>query len=198
MQFHSIVLQLDGRITDRRRQRSQELKGRKPSRRVVCDFKRLLRENLGDKPIQSGTFTACLDKDQRLRLQWQQADPLSALATFTVNGKGAAVCLFLYGFEPMFDEAAVKATEDLLARMLGNMPLNPSSGLRRIRERPAVIAIPWESGLTPKDSKLIGNFAACLAAVFFDRAESAIKQVEEFWKAMGLKKTMSETDHLWN
>ena len=98
----------------------------------------------------------------------------------------------------MFDRAAVEATEHLLARMLRDTKLNPAPGLRSIQERPAVIAIPWQSGLTHRDWQMIGNFAACFAAAFFDRATAAIKKIEEFWQALGLKKTMSETDHFWN
>jgi len=61
-----------------------------------------------------------------------------------------------------------------------------------------VIAIPWQSGLTPHDWQMIGKFAACFAAAFFDRAATTIKKNEEFWQALGLKKTTSEIDHYWN
>ena len=54
--------------------------------KMMDEFQQLLRENLTDDPTRCGKFHAQFG-DIRHVLEWQQVEPLSAMATFFVRGR---------------------------------------------------------------------------------------------------------------
>jgi len=196
MKFSAAILMRDGHVTANERRDSDDLRRDTVSRDLTAEFAQLLRENLSDGPEGTGAFLAACGGGRRYRLHWQQVEPLSALGTFFVHGRIAAVSLFLYGFVPEMDTAVLKATDALFVELFADA-YNPS-GLRAVTERPAVIAVPRREGLTPKDWRIIGNLCPCLAAAFFDRAAAFVDKVEADWHNHGFRKGGKETAFLNN
>jgi len=59
--------------------------------------------------------------------------------------------------------------------------------------------LPGDKGrLSPDDWRIIGNLCPCFAAVFFARAEAAIKKIETYWQNRGFRKGGTELDYLRN
>lgn len=143
MKFHAAILVPDGSVADTRCLDSDVLGRDATNRKMIDEFKGLLRENLTDDPTRCGKFRAQFG-DLRHILEWQQVEPLSAMAKFYVQGELVAASFFLHGLVPELDEAVLEATEALLAGWLGGADKgrNACRGLRSIKERPVVVAIP--------------------------------------------------------
>ncbi len=168
------------------------------SRKVMAEFKQALRENLTDDPTQTGKFRAQFG-DIRHIFEWQQVEPLSAMGKFVVRGKTAAASFYYHGFPPDLDEAVLEATEALFVNWFGEKSQAACCGLRSVKERPVAIVMPASKEvLSPADWQIIGNLCPCLAAVFFNRAEAAIKAIETYWHNRGFRKGGTEDDFIWN
>lgn len=197
MKFHSAILRPDGAVVDKRCRDSEEIRSHAFGARMMEDVARLLHENLGDDPVSAGKFRVKVGDDSRHNLEWQQPHPLSGMGRFFVGSHVAAVSFCLHGFIPEFDEAVVTATEALWAGMEKAGDL--CRGLRSIRERPVMIVLPnGKADMSPRDWRIIENLCICFAAMFFERAEAAIQQIEAYWHQRGFRKGGKETDFLWN
>jgi hypothetical protein len=184
MKFHAVILTGQGDVTAKTCHDSDVLFQDGVHRQMMDDSRNVLRENLTDDPIRCGKFRAKFGEGRRI-LEWQQVEPLSAMAKFYVRGEIAAAGFFLHGFVPELDEAVLEATEVQLASWLGgaDKARRLCRGLRSIKERPVLVVLPGSKQvLSPADWRTIGNLCPCLAAVFFDRAERAIEQIDDFWK----------------
>lgn len=200
MRFHAAILGPDGRVADKTCLDSHVLGRDGVNRKMIDEFKKLLRENLTDEPTRCGKFRAPFG-DIRHILEWQQVEPLSAMGKFYVQGQLVAASFYLHGFVPELDEAALEATEVTFASWLGgaDKARNTCRGLRSIKERPVVVAIPGSKKvLSPADWRMIGNLCPCFAAVFFDRANAAIKKIERFWSKQNFPTGGPENDPLRN
>jgi len=201
MKFHAAILTPDGKVSAKARRDSEKISRDDPvGRKMMAEFKDLLRENLTDDPTKTGKFWAKFG-DSRHVLQWQQVEPLSAMGTFFVRAQRVAASFYLHGFVPDLDEAVLEATEELFKSWFagaGQARL-VSRGLRSIKERPVMIALPaGKSVLKPEDWRIIGNLCPCFAAVFFDSAEAAIKAIETYWHNRGFRKGGTETGFMRN
>jgi len=199
MKFHAAILQPNGAVTGRESRDSKVIGSDAFNHRVMGEFKRLLRENFTDDPVKTGKFRAQFGEFRPV-LEWQQFEPLSAFGKFYVRGNVVAASFYLHGFVPELDEIVVEATEALFVNWFGaeNSP-NACRGLRSITERPVMVVIPASRKvLAPDDWRIIGNLCPCFAAVFFERAEAAIKQIETYWHNRGFRKRGTETDFLRN
>ncbi len=200
MKFHAAILNFDGGVTASERRDGDVLGRNDIGRKMMADFKLRLREKLTDDPLRCGKFMAefC---DRRHIMEWQQVDPLSAMARFYVDHRLVAACFFLHGFVPEMDEAALDAAEALLTGWLGG----PDAGraacqrLRSTTERPVVVVLPGTKKLLrPADWRTIGNLCPCLAAVFLERANQAIENISGFWSRQGFVAGQSADGHRWN
>jgi|GEM_PF-4454284 len=199
MKFHAVILAPDGVVAGKTCRDSDQLGG-SFNRKLIDEFKRLLRENLTDDPTRCGKFRAQFG-DLRHILEWQQVEPLSAMATFHVQGQLVAASFYLHGFVPELDEAAQEATEVLLSSWLGGADKADSAcrGLRSIKERPVVVAFPGSKKvLSLADWQTIGNLCPCFAAAFFERANAAIDQIGKFWSKQTFLAGGPESDPLRN
>ncbi len=99
MKFHAAILNFDGNVAAQERRDGDVLGRNDISSKMMADFRRALREKLSDDPVHCGTFMAefC---DRRHVMEWQQVDPLSAMARFYVDHQIVAASLFLHGFVP--------------------------------------------------------------------------------------------------
>ena len=170
MKFHAALLAPNGHVSAREwRDGDRDVNG-PLSRKMIAEFKRLLRDHLTDDPIRPGKFRGCMgDRDcsNILEFEWQQTEPLSALGKFYVRGlpRPAAAC----------------------------------RGLQSIKERAALVVMPGDKGrLCPDDWRTIGNLCPCFAVAFFTRAEAAIQKIEAFWHDRGFRNAATPTDHLRN
>jgi hypothetical protein len=200
MKFHAAILQTTGKVSDCVLRDSEAMSRDSVSRKMMAEFQDLLREKLTDDPVKTGKFHA-LFGDHRHLLEWQQVEPLSAMGKFYVRGQIVAASFYLHGFGPDLDAAVLDATEVVFARWFGRASdARPACrGLRSIKERPVLITlVAGKSVLKPEDWRIIGNLCPCFAAVFFERAEAAIKKIEAYWHDRGFRKGGTETDFLRN
>jgi hypothetical protein len=196
MKFHAAILVPDGRVADNVCRDSDAMRRDAIDAKMMDEFQHLICENLTDDPVKIGKFWAQFG-DFRHVLQWQQVEPLSAMGTFFVRGKMVAASFYFHGLVPDLDAAVLEATDVLFARWFGGtrQAKKVCRGLRSIKDRPLVVALPaGKSVLGPDDWRIIGNLCPCFAAVFFDRAEAAIQAVEAYWHNRGFRKGGSETD----
>jgi hypothetical protein len=200
MKFHAAILQTTGQVSARVRRDSAAMSGDPVSRRMMAEFKQLLCEKLTDDPTKTGKFWAKFGDVGHI-MQWQQLEPLSAMGKFYVRGQIVAASFYMHGFAPDLDDAVLEATEVLFTSWFGgaDKARQACRGLRSIKERPVVIVLAaGKSVLKLEDWHVIGNLCPCFAAVFFDRAEAAIKAVETYWHNRGFRKGGTATDFLRN
>jgi hypothetical protein len=112
MQFHASILQPNGQVSGNERRDSDEIARHPFSRQIMGEFQQALTKNLTDDPTRCGKFRAKFGDLQHI-LEWQQVEPLSAMAKFRVRSRVAAASFCLHGFAPDLDEAVVEATEAL-------------------------------------------------------------------------------------
>src|SRR5665213_415832 len=118
MKFHAAILAPNGTVSDNQC-RDSDLIGRNPvNSKMMQEFKDLLRENMTDDPVTTGKFRAQFGDIQHI-LEWQQAEPFSAMGKFYVRGQVAAASFYLHGFVPEFDDAVLEATAALFASWFG-------------------------------------------------------------------------------
>jgi hypothetical protein len=200
MKFHAVILTPNGDVTAKAYRDGEMLMRDGVNRRMMDEFRRLLDENLTDDPTQCGKFRAQFG-DVRHVFEWQQVEPLSAMAKFYVRGQIAAASFYLHGFVPELDDAVLEATEVLFDGWLGGAKKSRAAcrGLRSIKERPVLIAFPGsKKDLSPADWRIIGNLCPCFAAVFFERAQAAIAKIEKFWNDHGVPTGGGTPDPLRN
>ncbi len=186
MKFHGFVLQVNGDVTDRQESDSRKVQRNPAARHLTQEFSALLEERFADNPEKRGKFCFPTDESARYRFKWDQPNPLSALCVMEVAGKPAGVCVFLYGFEPLHDAAAVKALQTIMVAWLAGTAIEPGFGLRQITERPAIIAIPFPTGIAESDQRTVSNLLYCLGIAFFGRAAAFVDQVDRFWQSQGV------------
>ncbi len=199
MKFHAAILAPNGQVSAKEWRDSDVDVNDPLSRKMMSEFKDLLREHLTDDPTRTGKFRGRFgDRDHGdiLEFEWQQAEPLSALGKFYVRGQVAAASFYLHGSVPELDDAVLEATAALFRSWFGPARSEPAChGLRSIKERPLLVVMPGDKGrLSPDNWRIIGNLCPCFATVFFKRAEAGIKAVEKVWADRLGKKT----DYLWN
>ena len=199
MKFHAAILAPNGQLSAQEWRDGDTDVNDPLSRKMMAQFKDLLREHLTDDPTKTGKFRASFG-DIRHVLEWQQAEPLSAMGKFFVRGQVAAASFYLHGSVPELDDAVLEATEVLFTNWFGRAKSEPACrGLRSIKERPVMVIMPGDKGrLSPADWRIIGNLCPCFAAVFFARAEAFIKKVETYWHDRGFRKGADVTDYLRN
>ena len=172
MRFHSVVVQRDGVITERRRWNSETVRDNASTASVVNHFAALLRQHLTADPERCGVFRTQVAEPQACILQWRQAEPMSALASLTVAGTPTVDCLMLYGFEPMLDARAVHAMQLVTAQWAKQTGSDPGPSLLTIKDRPLVATFPAPGDCGALRSEFLSDIPACLATVFFERGDA--------------------------
>jgi len=188
VKFHVFVLQMNGDVTDRQECDSRKQQSNPTARQLIEGFSALLEDRFADNPEKEGRFQTLVGESGRYRLNWQQPNPLSALCVVEVAGKPTAVCVFLYGFEPLHDAAAVEALQKIMVEWLAGTPIEPGFGLRQITQRPAIISIPFATGIDESDQRTVSNILFCLGIAFFGQATAFIDKVDRFWQSQGMRR----------
>jgi hypothetical protein len=182
MKFHSIVLRPDGIVAAREEIDSASLFSDKTRRRMVREHSKRLGENSSGSPFETRAFSAEVgEPGMRCLMQWHQVEPMSALATFVIDGRPALLSILLAGFVPEMDAIVVKATRTTLADRFKESGLDPGPGLSQVTERPALINIPSHA-LPPREGSLVVRASNCLALAFFLRAEACFETMKEQWR----------------
>jgi hypothetical protein len=100
-------------------------------------------------------------------LEWQQADPFSALASFRVCGLRAGQCMLLSGRDPASDANAVAIMQFVLIALLAGTAHEPGFALFALTERPAVVRVSCPRRLRPAGRRVLAAVIRSLAASFF-------------------------------
>jgi len=184
MKFLEVILWPDDLVGQKLRD-SDEIVADPTCREMVMRFDGLLREKLSDNPATTGKLLVALDSPCKCLLEWQQIEPLSALATMFA-GCLTSLTLYLYGFDPVYDEAAIDATEQLLRQIYPEDTLKQFGIVRNVAYRPAVVMIPKFYGATWEISRFIDKLSPSLGVVLFRRAAAFVEQQDAGWKERGL------------
>lgn len=166
--FTLVVVQLDGRITDRRVYTSAEVRGDGSGPDFAAGCRSLLAEKVPAVLTDTARFQIPLDPDDRLRLAWVQPTSHAAMAAFAADERPLFTAAFLSGRETRPDLAADLATEANLADLPwaratdSAITLPPDHPLTALTPRPPTVA----SG----DSRRVFLWALGLSVAFFERA----------------------------
>ena len=95
MKFHASIVTPDGLVADKDGLDSDDWGRNGSNRKMIGDFKRVLRENLTDDPTHCGKFRAQFG-DFRHVMEWQQVEPFSAMAKFYVQEELVAASFYLH------------------------------------------------------------------------------------------------------
>ena len=188
MKFHLFVLQVNGDITARQECDSRQARDNPVAPNLIQEFGDLLQQQFADNPEKRGKFWFPADESARYRWKWDQFNPLSALCVMEVAGQPVSVCVFLYGFEPLHDAAAVEALQTIMVKWLEGTANEPGFGLKQIAERPAIISIPFPTKTEETDQRAVSNLLKCLGIAFFAQAAAFIDQVDRFWQSQGVRR----------
>jgi hypothetical protein len=150
MKFHAFFLQVNGDVTDRQGSDSRKVPRNPVAQHLIEGWSGVLEDQFAGNPEKRGKFWYPTDESTQYRWRWDQFNPLSALCVVRVDGPPAFACLFLYGFEPLHDAAAVTALEQIMLAWLADTPVEPGFGLWQITERPAIIVIPFRTDVAAR------------------------------------------------
>jgi hypothetical protein len=170
MHFTFAVMQMNGDITDRCRRAFRDVQRQEIAARVVQGFHLLLAEQLPAVVADVVRFRVEMDEALGLELDWQQADAVSALATFFFGGQPAVTCLLFSGYDAVHDATAVEAAEEVLAGWRSSMTMQAGPGVRSLRDRPLLVAILWPGPSDATRKRRLTIYAECLSIAFFQRA----------------------------
>lgn len=186
MKLHVFVLQVNGDVTARQEYDSRKAQSNPTARHLIQEYSDLLQEQFADNPEKRGKFQFPTSETAHYRMTWQQLNPLSALCEMEIAGKPVGATLYLYGFEPLHDAAAVEALQKIMVKWLAGTAIEPGFGLKQITERPAIISIPFATKTEENDQRAVGNLLHCLGIAFFGQAAAFIDQVDRFWQSQGV------------
>jgi hypothetical protein len=184
MKFHNVVIwEQDGRIVGRHQVDSTALFSHKPSRQHVRECSAMLRAELPGNPFASANFSAeAGGRGFPWAVEWQQAEPFSAMATFVVEKKPVLLAILLSGLVPEIDAIVVSVTRETLPGLFEETGADPAARLAEIRERPVAIEIPRPAAMAPDKAARLCRLSRCLALAFFLRAEDSFNRVYRKWQ----------------
>src|SRR5262245_2154033 len=172
-QFTTIVLQLNGEISDRKKYSVASLLKIPPVPGVVNEFRLLLKQLDPPNPENCAKCSIPLGNDGRFKLEFRQPDPFSALGLFLLERRPVSQFLLLSGFSPIHDNSAVAAGQEWLEGPWKHVIIQTGPGLASVLERPLLAYTPYQVPISDLDLRVLGNWVTCLALAFFEFAEGA-------------------------
>ena len=151
-----------------------------------------MQDRFAGDPERKGKFQLPVDESGRYKVHWRQPNPLAAMCLMEAAGKPAAFGVFLYGFEPLHDAAAVDALQDMMVKLVAGTAIEPGFGLRQITQRPAIIMIPLRKDTEEHDQRAVANILYCLGIAFFEQAAAFIDHVDRFFQSQGFTRVGSK------
>jgi hypothetical protein len=186
VKYHLFVLQVNGDVTGQQECDSRKALSDPAARQWIQEYSELLEKQFADNPEKRGKFWFPADESAHYRWKWDQFNPLSALCVMEVAGQPISACVFLYGFEPLHDAAAVDGLQTIMVKWLEGTSIEPGFGLKQITERPAIISIPFATKTEENDQRAVSNLLCILGLAFFRQSAAFLDQVDRFWQRQGV------------
>jgi hypothetical protein len=159
MRFTEVFFEVTGDISARRAITCPAPAGDAPGRRLA--------DCLGAGWRGPVWFRWPLSRPRGVELEWQQAEPSSALASFRRRGLPVGQCVLLSGRDPAYDAATVGAMQVLVVSLLEGTGYEPGFGLLSVTERPAVLRVGLPRRLDGAERRVLSALIHSLAASFF-------------------------------
>jgi hypothetical protein len=177
MKFHVAVVQRNGEVTDRGERTSAQVRDTDVGRQLATAFGLMLEEQLLRVVAGPVKESLPLFDDRRGLLEWRWVEPFSASAAFFIAGAVTFTWFYFSGHHPDADAMAARATEHRVNSPAAEAGLkDPGFRPDSLRERPPAVCVPWPPSAPEPERRIVGDYAVCLAAAYFDKAAAVLRR----------------------